>query len=576
MDTIVEDIASKYCNIVEEVQNSSLGAKYTLCVRVEVPFIVEFSRNLCRMLSERSVLKMHPSLTVGQTISDHIRHSLTVRLQSSSTLILGDSGNRTAASAADVSDSADDDDDDNGEGKSVHDYVANVSISFPQGDFVTDFVRRIRPTFTHKRLRTDRNYNSNAITYNDVQRLYDILKRDLTVKVDPEAASCPWTSLAATINACGHGKDDGGNDSNVVPRTLVVDTSVATDTFYLFGRYNKYARDVPQSLWLIPEDTDRQEQQQQPPPPDTASGRCRSDEGPPQKRPKTDPTSGEEPIAIVTTSNTHDGVRKGRGSVHEIIADVVGAGVGTTSDYVHFHACGREDIDVRCLGNGRPFVLKVERARRFCHGSADLKKMEDMINTEAGMNGEGDIRVSCLQSCEKSVWSTMQEEAAEKRKSYTCVVVCTQAPTLSAGQSGLITGLSAPARHGSKGDQVGKAYAVSDEDLLKVESLATQGRDKDGSPCLTVQQKTPLRVLHRRSLMTRPKYIYNLRTERLAKNAFLLHVTTTAGTYVKELVHGDWGRTEPNVSSLLGCQASIIQLDVARLHDDMPSLDVDS
>ena len=38
-------------------------------------------------------------------------------------------------------------------------------------------------------------------------------------------------------------------------------------------------------------------------------------------------------------------------------------------------------------------------------------------------------------------------------------------------------------------------------------------------------------------------------------------------------MHGDWGRTEPNVSELLGCQAAIIQLDVAGLHDDLPGAD---
>jgi hypothetical protein len=43
---------------------------------------------------------------------------------------------------------------------------------------------------------------------------------------------------------------------------------------------------------------------------------------------------------------------------------------------------------------------------------------------------------------------------------------------------------------------------------------------------------------------------------------------TSAGTYVKEFVHGDLGRTIPNVSSLLQCQADILQLDVTWLFDD--------
>ncbi|CAN6463837.1 unnamed protein product [Victoria cruziana] len=35
-----------------------------------------------------------------------------------------------------------------------------------------------------------------------------------------------------------------------------------------------------------------------------------------------------------------------------------------------------------------------------------------------------------------------------------------------------------------------------------------------------------------------------------------------AGTYIKEFVHGDLGRTHPSMNSLLGCRAEILQLDV--------------
>jgi tRNA pseudouridine synthase 10 len=39
-----------------------------------------------------------------------------------------------------------------------------------------------------------------------------------------------------------------------------------------------------------------------------------------------------------------------------------------------------------------------------------------------------------------------------------------------------------------------------------------------------------------------------------------------AGMYVKEFVHGDFGRTVPSVGSLLGCKADILQLDVEAVH----------
>ena len=43
-----------------------------------------------------------------------------------------------------------------------------------------------------------------------------------------------------------------------------------------------------------------------------------------------------------------------------------------------------------------------------------------------------------------------------------------------------------------------------------------------------------------------------------------------AGTYIKEFVHGDEGRTVPNLGTLLGCAepAKILQLDVLNVHMD--------
>ena len=38
--------------------------------------------------------------------------------------------------------------------------------------------------------------------------------------------------------------------------------------------------------------------------------------------------------------------------------------------------------------------------------------------------------------------------------------------------------------------------------------------------------------------------------------------------HVKEFFHGDFGRTVPNVGSLLGCSTDIMQLDVLDLQDE--------
>lgn len=74
--------------------------------------------------------------------------------------------------------------------------------------------------------------------------------------------------------------------------------------------------------------------------------------------------------------------------------------------------------------------------------------------------------------------------------------------------------------------------------------------------------------MHRRSLLTRKRYIYNIETALLNDHFFIMRLVTSAGTYVKEFVHGDLGRTVPNVATMINCQTDILQLDVTWLYDD--------
>ena len=85
---------------------------------------------------------------------------------------------------------------------------------------------------------------------------------------------------------------------------------------------------------------------------------------------------------------------------------------------------------------------------------------------------------------------------------------------------------------------------------------------------LVVEQRTPVRVLHRRSLLTREKIIHSANVEVLNDHYLLLRLTTSAGTYVKEFIHGDLGRTMPNLGHLCDCEADILQLDVEQVIDD--------
>jgi len=56
----------------------------------------------------------------------------------------------------------------------------------------------------------------------------------------------------------------------------------------------------------------------------------------------------------------------------------------------------------------------------------------------------------------------------------------------------------------------------------------------------------------------------------LSGNMFRLDVLTSAGTYVKELVHGDFDRTRPSLSTMLECDTDILALDVEEVFLDWP------
>ncbi|XP_015771617.1 PREDICTED: putative tRNA pseudouridine synthase Pus10 isoform X3 [Acropora digitifera] len=88
---------------------------------------------------------------------------------------------------------------------------------------------------------------------------------------------------------------------------------------------------------------------------------------------------------------------------------------------------------------------------------------------------------------------------------------------------------------------------------------------------LVISQKTPLRVLHRRSLAVRERCIYNMKvTEQIDSNHISLLLKTQAGTYIKEFAHGDFGRTKPNLGDLLNTETDILQLDVESVDVDWP------
>lgn len=175
------------------------------------------------------------------------------------------------------------------------------------------------------------------------------------------------------------------------------------------------------------------------------------------------------------------------------------------------------------LGSGRPFLVEIQNARQV-PSEVFVKEIEAKIN-----NLENNlVKVKNLKVVGSQGWTLMREGEAEKQKQYAALVW-----------------ISRP---------------LEDTDIKTVSSLKET----------KIMQRTPIRVLHRRSPLEREKIIHWMTVERIAGNCqyFLLHLCTQAGTYIKEFVHGDLGRTIPSIGSILGCRAEIVQLDVTDVKMD--------
>jgi tRNA pseudouridine synthase 10 len=185
----------------------------------------------------------------------------------------------------------------------------------------------------------------------------------------------------------------------------------------------------------------------------------------------------------------------------------------TLGEEAFLHASGREDIDARMLGTGRPFVIEVSKPmKRF----VDLKQIEAQVNASA----VGKIEVLDLHFTTKDV-----------------------------------------VRHLKNGEGAQKEYQLlaefendpSEKDLHSIEQKLSG---------ICIKQQTPLRVLHRRADLIREKYIYQVKVKKVSLKRALMEIRCQGGLYVKELVSGDEGRTNPNVSDLLNNRAKTLKLDV--------------
>jgi tRNA pseudouridine synthase 10 len=199
-------------------------------------------------------------------------------------------------------------------------------------------------------------------------------------------------------------------------------------------------------------------------------------------------------------------------SVEELVAPVLLE--MSNGQAAKFHGAGREDIDALMLGSGRPFVIEILNPRRR---SIDLKKAQKRISK----HGKKKVAVEGLRVANKEVVKHLKGSATTSKKVYKALI---QVET-----------------------------PIRQETLDALNSLQMP---------LTVNQRTPYRVTHRRADRVRKKQIHALSAVLKKPRYFELTITCQGGLYVKEFISGDEGRTVPSVTDILGMLAVCEQLDV--------------
>ncbi len=272
---------------------------------------------------------------------------------------------------------------------------------------------------------------------------------------------------------------DGEVDFETPDITVLVDpefntVSVQVRSVYVYGRYTKSERGIPQTRWPC--------------------RRCR----------------GKGCEACDGTGQQY------ATSVEQLIADPF---MEVLKGKEHaLHGAGREDIDARMLGRGRPFVLEIRNPH--CR-SWSPEKMEERVNGHAA----GRVEVSGLRPSEKS------EVVALKGATWE------------------------------------KTYLIS----FNVEGGATREELEEAAGTLSgtiIKQRTPQRVSHRRADKERPRLVKEVALVDLSDGKATVEVRGESGIYVKELIHGDRGRTQPSMAELLGRSCDVVELDVLQVHDD--------
>jgi len=201
-------------------------------------------------------------------------------------------------------------------------------------------------------------------------------------------------------------------------------------------------------------------------------------------------------------------------SVQSLIAHPFCLSAGASEDL--FHGMGREDIDAAMLGEGRPFVLELRMPKKRL---LNLVKLTEKVNSV----NEAKIKISNLKMVERARVAELKNTVCDK--TYRVDVSFTPG--------------------------------------LSIESLK-KGAQKLNSK--VIKQRTPMRVSHRRADLVRPRLVNYVDVLSFVDGMVELEIRAQHGTYIRELVSGDGGRTTPSLSSLIASPCKVEVLDVLNLH----------
>lgn len=176
------------------------------------------------------------------------------------------------------------------------------------------------------------------------------------------------------------------------------------------------------------------------------------------------------------------------------------------------HGCGREDIDARMLGSGRPFVVEIKEPGRR---KVDLQMLAEKVKEE----NEGKLEVTGLQYVKREMVAKIKNAKADK----------------------------------TYGVEVELKTGIKEADLRDAITRLSGA---------VIEQRTPTRVLHRRADLVRKRKVHSARLVAFDAPISSIEIKCDGGLYIKELISGDGGRTKPSLSELLGTEAEVKELDV--------------